>query len=103
MGLQMTMTPDVTTVLTMTGAGTKMTRRRARQPDSKTGQLHRPGIRPELRDVLLPVYEDLSDRKLLERCSKLATQNAKECLNGEMWKRCSKMSGFGRFAIEVLH
>ena len=37
-----------------------------------------------------PVYERMSDPSLLERIQHGRTQNANECLNGQIWARCPK-------------
>lgn len=39
---------------------------------------------------ILPVYERLTDRKLLERCLQNRTQNSNESLNGKIWSKCPK-------------
>ena len=51
--------------------------------------------------IILPVYERLSTTELLERCSRVATQNANECVNGTIWKRCPKTSWYGRRSIVI--
>lgn len=42
----------------------------------------RPDLPKQMLEKLLPVYERLSNDKLLERCSRVSTQNANESLNG---------------------
>ena len=37
-----------------------------------------------------PIYERMSDPSLLERIEHGRTQNANECLNGQIWARCPK-------------
>ena len=43
----------------------------------------------------------LSDDKLLERCLHGKTQNNNECLNGVIWKRCSKDVYVGQQTLEM--
>ena len=45
--------------------------------------------------AIKPVYERLTDRPLLERCCRGATQNQNESLNGLVWKYCSKTTFCG--------
>ena len=37
----------------------------------------------------------------MERCAKVRTQNANECLNGEIWRRCPKTQWHGEHAVTV--
>jgi hypothetical protein len=62
---------------------------------------HEPYLLEELLPVILPVYERLSDEKLLERCERVATQNANECVNGQIWLRCPKTLWMGRKSIMI--
>lgn len=52
-------------------------------------------------DILLPLYTRLSSTKLPEKCARLATQNANECVNGAIWKRCPKVQWYGRRSIQI--
>lgn len=38
----------------------------------------------------MPVFEDLSNSDLLQKCTHGLTQNPNECLNGLIWDRCPK-------------
>ena len=53
---------------------------------------HHNVIPPAVAAVMKPVYERLTDRALLERCLRGATQNVNECLNGLIWQMCPKVS-----------
>lgn len=50
---------------------------------------------------LLPLYKRLTDPALLERCSRMKTQNANECYNGQVWRRCPKSEPSSKNTIEV--
>lgn len=39
---------------------------------------------------ILPIYKRLSSTELLERCARLGTQNANECLHSVIWRKCPK-------------
>ena len=52
---------------------------------------------PELK----PLYLRLTDRDLLLRCARGATQNASECYNGILWGLCPKTSFCGPAAVET--
>ena len=41
-------------------------------------------------DLLLPIFEDLSNNALLSRCLHGKTQNANEELNSIVWSKCPK-------------
>jgi len=56
---------------------------------------------PYFLEYLLPVYEKLSETKLLGRCRRGATQNANESFNGEIWRRCSKTTWVGPKSVKV--
>ena len=44
----------------------------------------------EIRKLLIPIFRDLSDSKLLSKCLHGQTQNANESLNNVIWKKCPK-------------
>ena len=52
-------------------------------------------------DAIKPVYVRLTDRQLLERCTRMATQNANEALNGTIWNLCPKESFCGPATVET--
>ena len=56
----------------------------------ETPREHRPTLTREVMEKLLPVYERLSNPDLLQRCSRMKTQNANECFNAQVWRRVPK-------------
>ena len=60
-----------------------------------------PDLPKQMLEKLLPVYERLSNAQLLERCSRVSTQNANESLNGVIWRRCPKAQWFGKESVKV--
>ena len=50
-------------------------------------------------EVLKPVFVALSESKLLERCTRGATQNPNESLNSMVWVRCPKHKHHGFKAV----
>ena len=52
-------------------------------------------------EIILPVYERLSDTALLERCARIATENANECVNGVIWKFCPQTHWYGRRSVQI--
>ena len=53
---------------------------------------HKHSLSSAIFDQVKPIYIHLSDRPLLERCKRGATQNANESLNGLIWQMCPKQS-----------
>ncbi|CAN7978553.1 unnamed protein product [Ixodes persulcatus] len=51
---------------------------------------HRPAFTRDIAKELVPIYNRLSDRSLLQRCCRMKTQNANESFNALIWKRCPK-------------
>lgn len=51
---------------------------------------HRPKLGKEFAEYLLPVYDRLTEASLLQRCSRMKTQNVNECFNAQVWRRCPK-------------
>lgn len=51
---------------------------------------HRPAFSREVVKELVPLYNRLTQRDLLARCSRMKTQNANESFNALVWKRCPK-------------
>ena len=52
-------------------------------------------------DLALPIYKDLTDDSILQRCLHGRTQNANEALHGLIWQRCPKSIYCGRKTLEV--
>ena len=59
------------------------------------------GIPIVVRDLILPMFKDLSKPELLQRCLHGKTQNNNECLNGVFWKRLPKDTFVGRTTLEI--
>jgi hypothetical protein len=57
--------------------------------DESTYQ-HKNGIPKCIVDFIKPVFNDLSKKELLNKCTHGLTQNVNECLNGLIWDRCPK-------------
>ena len=53
---------------------------------------HHDPIPPAVFDVMKPIYVRLTDRPLLERCLRGATQNINEAFNNMIWSMCPKVS-----------
>ena len=41
-----------------------------------------------IKETLLPIFKDLSDPELLEKCLHGQTQNVNESLNSSVWQKC---------------
>ncbi|GFV70930.1 uncharacterized protein TNCV_4462251 [Trichonephila clavipes] len=54
---------------------------------------HKPSVAKAVRDVIKPVFADLSHPALLKKCLGGKTQNPNESLNSLIWKFCSKTIG----------
>ena len=54
-----------------------------------------------VKNVLIPIFKDLSDDSLLSRCLHGHTQNANESFNSLIWKRCPKDVFVSRKLIEI--
>ena len=53
---------------------------------------HTKNLSPAIRDEVKPVYMRLTEKSLLDRCTRGATQNANESLNNMIWQFCPKES-----------
>ena len=53
---------------------------------------HSRSLSPAIADIVKPVYQRLSERSLLERCARGATQNSNEALNKMIRQMCPKTS-----------
>ncbi|GFU64092.1 uncharacterized protein TNCV_481761 [Trichonephila clavipes] len=54
---------------------------------------HKPSVAKAVRDVIKPVFADLSHPALLKKCLGVKTQNPNESLNSLIWKFCPKTIG----------
>ena len=62
---------------------------------------YKPGPPAIIRDIIKPVFMDLSNVNLLKKCLHGQTQNNNESINGVIWKRCPKDIFAGRIALEI--
>ena len=62
---------------------------------------HSGNLASAILDEVKPIYLRLTDRPLLERCVRGATQNANEALNRSIWHMCPKESFCGVEAVET--
>ena len=54
-----------------------------------------------IKELLLPIWRDLSDGDLLSKCLDGYTQNSNEALNGMIWKKCPKDVYVSRKILEL--
>ena len=52
-------------------------------------------------DVIMPIYKELTNDKLLEKCLHGKTQNSNEALHGLIWQRCPKTTYCGKKVVEI--
>ncbi|GFT23876.1 uncharacterized protein TNCV_3207391 [Trichonephila clavipes] len=62
---------------------------------------HKPSVAKAVRDVIKPVFADLSHPALLKKCLGCKTQNPNESLNSLIWKFCSKTIGSSLQIAEI--
>jgi hypothetical protein len=62
---------------------------------------HPPALHPEVAKHLLPIYEELSKKDLLERCLGGHTQNANKSFNSTVWRLAPKHLNCGLKIIEI--
>lgn len=62
---------------------------------------HHDAIPPVVFDTIKPVYLRLTEKSLLSRCTRSATQNTNESLNGTIWHLCPKESFCGPRTVEM--
>ena len=70
------------------------------QRDAATYKHTGTGIPSVIVELLEPIYDDLSNPELLEKCLDGRTQNNNECLNKLIWDRCIKEVWVGRNTLE---
>ena len=61
-------------------------------------------LKKEFLDILLPIYERLSNEDLLQRCSQCVdevTQNANESLHQVIWNKCRKEVFVSKTRVEL--
>ncbi|GFU23049.1 uncharacterized protein TNCV_3515061 [Trichonephila clavipes] len=62
---------------------------------------HKPSVSKAVRDVIKPVFADLSHPALLKKCLGGKTQNPNESLNSLIWKFCPKTIGSSLQIAEI--
>ncbi|GFY03767.1 uncharacterized protein TNCV_4551041 [Trichonephila clavipes] len=62
---------------------------------------HKPSVAKAVRDVIKPVFADLSHPALLKKCLGDKTQNPNESLNSLIWKFCPKTIGSSLQIAEI--
>ncbi|GFV53858.1 uncharacterized protein TNCV_4209091 [Trichonephila clavipes] len=62
---------------------------------------HKPSVAKAVRDVIKPVFADLSHPVLLKKCLGGKTQNPNESLNSLIWKFCPKTIGSSLQIAEI--
>ncbi|XP_077511721.1 uncharacterized protein LOC144122078 [Amblyomma americanum] len=62
---------------------------------------HHYNLPPHVSKALLPIYQRLSDRKLLQRCQRGKTQNSNESLHAMIWALAPKEHHASLFSIEA--
>lgn len=64
---------------------------------------HSPAFHPNMQKNLLPIYEELSRKNLLERCLSAHTQNANKSFNSTcVWRLTPKHLNCGFKTIEIV-
>lgn len=62
---------------------------------------HRRKLPPHVCQALLPIYERLADKKLLQRCQRGKTQNNNESLHSMIWALAPKERHASLFTVEA--
>jgi hypothetical protein len=62
---------------------------------------HKPPLKEEIFTAVKPIYEDLSNDKLLTRCLGGFTQNNNESLNASMWAIAPKTFSSGKTVLDI--
>jgi len=62
---------------------------------------HPPALDKETQDILKPIYEELSQNELLERCLGSNTQNNNESFNACVWRLAPKQVYCGKKLLEI--
>ncbi|CAN7952150.1 unnamed protein product, partial [Ixodes pacificus] len=68
---------------------------------SEPAPKHHYNLPPHVCKALLPLYERLSERKLLERCQRGKTQNTNESLHSMIWALAPKHRHASLFSVEA--
>ena len=59
------------------------------------------GLPAAVRELIKPIFTDLSNDELLKKCFRGKTQNNKESIKNLIWKRCPKDVYVGRTVLEI--
>ncbi|KAL7290794.1 hypothetical protein TKK_0015538 [Trichogramma kaykai] len=62
---------------------------------------HKPALSAEVQELVKPVFEQLTDEKLLRRCLGKNTQNNNECYNKTLWALVPKSTFVGLSVTEI--
>ena len=72
------------------------------QSDRITGKgIYNEKLKPAVKEVLLPIFKDLSADQLLSKCLHGLTQNGNEALNNLIWRICPKNMFVSRTVLEI--
>ncbi len=69
--------------------------------NGETPPPHKPTLTPAVGQLVFPVFKRLTDPALMERCSKMLTQNPNESFNAQVWNRCPKTMHATLQSIEI--
>lgn len=76
-------------------------RQNAAKAKGEPAPKHPRSLPPHVCEALLPIYQRLSDKRLLQRCQRGKTQNNNECLHSMIWALAPKERHASLFAIEA--
>ncbi|KAH9360930.1 hypothetical protein HPB48_007011 [Haemaphysalis longicornis] len=76
-------------------------RQNAAKAKGEPAPKHRYNLPPHVCKALLPVYERLSDEKLLQRCLQGKTQNSNESLHSMIWALAPKQKHASLFTVQA--
>ena len=68
-------------------------------PGSHKDNIHT-ALRPDVAEAIKPIYDRLSSRSLLEKCTRAMTQNANESLHSTIWRICPKHLFVGKERVD---
>ncbi|KAG5883373.1 hypothetical protein JTB14_009071 [Gonioctena quinquepunctata] len=68
---------------------------------TKQNYNHPPAFDQEIQDLLQPIYEELTDEKLLERCLGANRENNNESYNSCVWNIAPKHKFVGKKTLEI--
>ena len=63
--------------------------------------MHKDPLSDAVMRAIKPLYMQLTDINLLQRCLRGATQNANECFNGTLWRLCPKETFCSATTVET--